>query len=217
MEQNNKFRVLLIHANSTLDTLIPPNLAIMSAVLKQNNIDVRLFDTTFYKTRESTGDDARVKTLQVKETHFEDLGIELYKTDMYEDFLKFVEEYKPHLVGLSAVSLTYPFGIKFLRELKRKYPYISTIVGGIHATVSPEDVLKETSVDYVCRGEGEYALVELCQALQEKKDTTQIKNIWAKKDGQIIKNEPRPLTFVSGASAFRLRGMKNIYSRIDYE
>jgi len=42
------FRVLLIHANSSMDTLIPPNLATLSACLKRAGNEVRLFDTTFY-------------------------------------------------------------------------------------------------------------------------------------------------------------------------
>ena len=187
-----EFKVLLIHANSTQDTLIPPNLSIMSALLKQAGFQVKLFDTTFYKTRDSTGDDARVNTLQVKETNFEELGIYLNKTDMYDDFIKTVNEYAPNLVGLSAVSLTYLFGIKFLRRLREKRKGILTVVGGIHATISPEAVLKEDCVDYVCQGEGEYALVDLCNALRNKKSTTGIKNIWAKKDGKIYKNGPRP-------------------------
>ncbi len=186
------FKVMLIHANSTLDTLIPPNLAIMSAVLKQAGHQVKLFDTTFYKTRESTGDDARVRTLQVKETRFEDVGVELNRTDMYEDFLCCVKEYQPDIVGLSAVSLTYPFGIEFLRKLRRAHPEIPTIVGGIHATISPNEVLREDCVDFVCRGEGEYALNDLCDSLKGNEDTTGIRNLWTKKNGQIFQNPPRP-------------------------
>ena len=186
------FKVLLIHANSTLDTLIPPNLAVISACLKEADIQVRLFDTTFYKTREITGDDARVNTLQVKETSFEDLGIYINETDMYDDFMKLVREYKPDLVGLSAVELTYPFGIKFLQRLKNEGLTTPTIVGGIHATIDPEEVLGEDCVDFVCSGEGEYALVELCEALGDGKDTTDIKNIWTKRNGKIIKNPVRP-------------------------
>ena len=187
-----EFKVLLIHANSTLDTLIPPSLGIISACLKQAGLQVRLFDTTFYKTREFTGDDARVRTLQVKETSFEDLGIHLNTTDMYDDFMKMVKEYKPDIVGLSGVELTYPFGIKFLRRLKNEGFKTPTIVGGIHATTCSAEVLNEDCVDYVCVGEGEYALVELCEALRDGKDTTNIKNIWAKKGGKIIKNPVRP-------------------------
>ncbi len=186
-----KFRVLLIHANSTLDTLIPPNLAIISAVLKDNGNEVKLFDTTFYKTRDSTGDDARIKTLQVKETNFEELDIFLKKTDMYDDFMKTVEDYRPNLIGLSAVSLTYPFGIKFLKRLRQEGYKIPTLVGGIHATISPQDVLSEGCVDYVCVGEGEYAIAELCNAIKNKISTVNIKNIWAKKGDKIYKNKPR--------------------------
>lgn len=186
------FKVLLIHANSTLDTLIPPNLAIIAACLKQAGIQVKLFDTTFYKTRKFTGDDTRVRTLQVKETNFEELGIYLNKTDMYDDFMKVVEDYKPDLVGLSAVELTYAFGIKFLQRLKKEGFSTPTIVGGIHATIDPKDVLKEDCVDYVCVGEGEAALVELCEALRDRKDTTNISNIWTEKNEKILKTPIRP-------------------------
>ena len=171
--------------------MIPPNLAIISAFIKRANIDVKLFDTTFYKTRGKTGDDARVDTLQVKETNFEDLGIQLNEGDMHEDFMKVVEDYEPDLIGLSAVSLTYLMGIDLLKKLKKNDIKIPTIVGGIHATVSPEEVINEDCVNYICVGEGEQALVELCESLRDKKDTKGIKNIWAKKNGQIYRNELR--------------------------
>lgn len=186
------FKILLIHANSTLDTMIPPNLAIMNAFLKRAGIQVKLFDTTFYMTRKKTGDDARVNTLQVKETNFEDLGIYLYETDMYDDFIKTVREYNPDLIGLSAVSLTYPFGIKLLKKLRQERITTPTIVGGVHVTVSPNEVIAEDCVDYICVAEGEQALVELCEALRDNKETINIKNIWAKKNDQIFKNEIRP-------------------------
>ncbi|MFA5142287.1 MAG: 2-aminoethylphosphonate--pyruvate transaminase [Candidatus Woesearchaeota archaeon] len=187
-----EFKVLLIHANSTLDTLIPPNLSIISAVLKQAGITVKLFDTTFYKTRAFTGDDARVRTLQVKETNFEDLGITLNTTDMYDDFIKMVKEYNPDLIGLSAVELTYSFGLKLLKRLRFENIRTPTIVGGIHATLSSEEVLNEKCVDYVCIAEGEFALKELCEALRDNKDDSNIMNIWVKKNGSIIKNPIRP-------------------------
>ncbi len=186
-----QFKILLIQANSTLDTLIPPNLAIMAAFLKKANFEVKLFDTTYYKTREKTGDDVRVNTLQVKETNFDELGIHLKDTDMCEDFMKVVEEYKPDLIGLSAVSITYPFGIEFLKRLRAEGNYAPTIVGGIHATIWPNEVLGEECVDYICVGEGEQALVELCTGLRDYKNTTNIKNIWAKRNGKIYKNPPR--------------------------
>ncbi len=94
----DKFKVLLIHANTPMDTLIPPALATLSACLKRAGNEVKLFDTTFYDTRGFTGDDARVRTLQVKETNFKNLGIFFETTDMTEDFLKTADEYKPDLI-----------------------------------------------------------------------------------------------------------------------
>src|SRR3989338_3295085 len=166
-----EFKMLLIHANSPMDTLIPPNLAMLAAFLKRADIQVKLFDTTFYKTREFTGDDVRIATLQVSQTNFDELGIHYNETDMYDDFMRIVRDYKPNLIGLSALELTYPFGIKFLNRLRKEKFSTPTIVGGTRATIDPEEVLTDSSVDFVCVGEGEYALVELCEALRDGKDT----------------------------------------------
>lgn len=111
------FKVLLIQANLPMDTLIPPSLATLSACLKQENIGVELFDTTFYKTRNVTGDDARVETLQVKETDFSKFGIEFNRSSMISDFITRYLVYNPDLVALSAVSLTYSHGLKLLKSI----------------------------------------------------------------------------------------------------
>src|SRR3989344_9407412 len=182
------FRVLLIHANSSMDTLIPPNLATLSAYLKQAGIAVKLFDTTFYNTRGFTGDDARVRTLQVKETSFKKLGIDFNKTEMVEDFLQMVQEYKPALVGLSAVELTFQMGMRLINAVKEASPEIITVVGGSHALTSPEKVICEKNVDVVSVGEAEKSFVELCEKLQHQEDYAHIANFWVKKDGQTHKN-----------------------------
>lgn len=182
-------KLLMIQANSPMDTLIPPNLSVISSYLKQHDIQVELFDTTFYKTREITGDDARVMSLQVKPTDFAKFGIAFNKTNMIDDFLLKVQKSKPNLIGLSAVSLTYPHGLKLLKSLGDNRP--PTIVGGAHATVCPDSVIKEDAVDMVCVGEGEEALLELCQKIQNNEDITKIRNLWVKSN-QIHKNPVRP-------------------------
>jgi radical SAM superfamily enzyme YgiQ (UPF0313 family) len=174
-----------------MDTLIPPNLAIISACLRKAGIDVSLFDTTFYRTRDITGDEKRVETLQVKETDFSEYGIFYKETDMVEDFKEKVNEYQPNLIGLSAVSPTYKDGIRLLQSIKDKK--IPTIIGGVHATVYQEKVLEEDCVDMICIGEGEEALVELCKKMQNNENIYDTKNIWFKKDNEIIKNPLREL------------------------
>ena len=186
---DNKFKVLLVHANSSMDTLIPPALATLSACIKKASNEVKLFDTTFYNTRGFTGDDARVRTLQVRETKFEDLGIYFNKTDMVEDFVKVVEEYKPDLIGVSAVELTFEMGMKLINAAKSVNPDIKVVFGGSFALTAPEKVISEKNIDIVCVGEAEKSFVELCNKLKNEEDYTGVLNLWIKKDGQIHKNK----------------------------
>lgn len=70
---------------------------------------------------------------------------------------------------------------------------IPKIHGGLHPTIAPDECLSLPEVTVICRGEGELALLEFCQAVRDGKEYSQIQNLWVKKDGQIIKNPVRPL------------------------
>ena len=188
VNDDRKFKVLLIHANTSMDTLIPPALATLSACLKRAGNEVRLFDTTFYNTRGFTGDDARARTLQVKETNFADLGIYFKKTDMIPDFIQMLEDYKPDLIGLSAVEVTFSMGLKFINAAKSIRPNVKIVVGGSLAVTAPERVISEKNIDIVSIGEAENSFVELCEKLKNDEDYTKILNLWIKKDGKVHKN-----------------------------
>lgn len=185
------FKVLLIYANKMMENLIPINVSILSAVLRKSGFDVKLFDTTFYPTEDESGYDIRSRNLQIRNFDFTQYGINLKQTDMYTDFRSLVEEYRPDLIGLSAVEETYPLGISLLKTTRDFR--IPTIVGGIHAIFSPEEVLAEEYVDMICIGEGEEALVELCEKMQKRQDFTDVGGIWFKKNGTILKNPRRRL------------------------
>ena len=63
--------------------------------------------------------------------------------------------------------------------------------GGVHPTIEPEDSINQPAVDMVCIGEGEEALCELLNRLDEK--PTDVQNIWFKVNGEIVRNPVRPL------------------------
>lgn len=93
------------------------------------------------------------------------------------------------LIGISSYASTSIRAVQLINFLK---PLNKPVIwGGIHATISPEDCIKH--VDYVCRGEGEEAIIEFVEKLQKKKDLTKIKNFWVRKDEIIHKNDIRPL------------------------
>jgi radical SAM superfamily enzyme YgiQ (UPF0313 family) len=184
-----EFRVLLINCNTMLDTLITAGIGILSACLRQKGIEVRLFDTTFYRTAERTGDEARAYSLQVKKTDFADLGIVPEPGDVVEDFVKTVESWRPDLIGLSCIEVTFPLGMRLLEAVR--HTGVPTIVGGPYATFAPEIVIRHPGVDMVCVGEGEAALVELCERMAQGGDTLSIANLWAKRGEHIVKNPVR--------------------------
>ncbi|MFA5153102.1 MAG: B12-binding domain-containing radical SAM protein, partial [Clostridia bacterium] len=64
---------------------------------------------------------------------------------------------------------------------------------GIHPTSVPEKVIKNEFVDFIITGEGEGALADLVQKLENQDSDFRINNLWSKKDGQVIANEPRGL------------------------
>lgn len=102
------------------------------------------------------------------------------------------ERYNPDLIAFTALTNIYSWEKNIAAELK-KHINAPIIFGGIHATNAPELILKEAFIDMICVGEGEGAIVELADSLENKEVNYDIKNIWFKKDNTVIKNSVRPL------------------------
>lgn len=98
------------------------------------------------------------------------------------------------LVAFSVLTDFYAWAKEYAAEIKKRIPEVPIIFGGIHPTLVPDYVLKDRNVDFVCVGEGEVALVELANALQNKDRSFPIPNIWYRSsEGGIARNEPRKL------------------------
>jgi radical SAM superfamily enzyme YgiQ (UPF0313 family) len=78
-------------------------------------------------------------------------------------------------------------------QLKEVLPNIKALAGGAHVTVVPE-FIQEPGIDAICQGEGEYAVVDFVNAVEQGGDLTKIPNIWFKDAaGTIHQNAPRAL------------------------
>jgi anaerobic magnesium-protoporphyrin IX monomethyl ester cyclase len=97
----------------------------------------------------------------------------------------------PRLVGFSITSNMVPFLREWSSWIKERWPDALVVAGGVHPTLVPEETLSIPSVDLVCVGEGEGAIVELATALQENRPPAGIDNLWWKRPGGSI--EPSPL------------------------
>jgi radical SAM superfamily enzyme YgiQ (UPF0313 family) len=185
---SSKFKVLFLYPNEPFLNPAPIAIGILAAILKQRDIEVDVFDSTFYETEAINSDLAKLEHLQVKPFNFRERGIFPDKGDMFEDLRAKVKDFKPNLIALSVLEGTYRMGLKMLEAIK-DYK-IPVVVGGVLPTIAPDEVIANPAVNFVCVGEGESALLELCQSLIEGKDYTKIKNLWVKKNHNVIIRNP---------------------------
>jgi anaerobic magnesium-protoporphyrin IX monomethyl ester cyclase len=93
----------------------------------------------------------------------------------------------PRFVGITASTVLIDNALALSKIVKKKYPNTKIIIGGVHATVKPEEVLSSKEVDYAVMGEGEYSLLELLSNNQPET----IKGIGFKKEDKIFINPGR--------------------------
>lgn len=188
------FRVLLVNCNTPMDNLIPAGVSLISAVLKAEGFDIRCFDTTFYKPPDFvTGDEARTQTLQVRKTDLEEVGIHPKPGPVTEDFRRLVLDYRPNLIGFSIIECTYLLALDLARAIADYDRGVPRVVGGVHATFAPEDLIANALINIVCVGEGEYPMLDLALALAEGRDPARIANLWVRQNGTVVRNGLRSL------------------------
>jgi radical SAM superfamily enzyme YgiQ (UPF0313 family) len=107
-----------------------------------------------------------------------------------EDLITTVCEHNPQLLAFSAITGPHRKLVQASQEIKEG-PDIWSVFGGPHPTYFPQ-MIEEDGVDIICRGEGEYPMLELVEALEAGKDFTSIQNLWVKHKGQIYRNPLRP-------------------------
>lgn len=110
-----------------------------------------------------------------------------------EALLSYVGSSDPDLIGFSAVTHQWHYARKYARIIKKVFD-VPIACGGMHATFMPEEVISEPSINMLCIGEGEYALLDVLERMESNGDLSTIPNIWVKNEqGTIFQNEVRGL------------------------
>lgn len=71
----------------------------------------------------------------------------------------------PAIVGISTMTVTVPETLRLARFIKEISPASVVIVGGVHATIAPQDLIGEPAVDYVLKGEADRSFPRLVEAI----------------------------------------------------
>ena len=87
-----------------------------------------------------------------------------------ETILRRLEVGQFDVLGLTAVTPTYGNAVEIAGAAKARCPQVTTVLGGIHATVDPIECAKEAALDFIVVGEAEVTAVELIDAIVRKAD-----------------------------------------------
>lgn len=108
-----------------------------------------------------------------------------------EDTLKEIENTNPDYIMCELTTPTVAYDYNTLTRIKERFPNIKIIVGGTHATILPEQVLKECeAIDFIVRQEYDFTVPELVQT----DNLESVRGISYRKDNQIIHNPDCELT-----------------------
>ncbi|MEJ2365164.1 MAG: radical SAM protein [Deltaproteobacteria bacterium] len=112
------------------------------------------------------------------------------------------------LVGITLDTSRYYKGMDYARMLKSRG--VRVVVGGPHASFMAEEILGSGAADYVVRGEGEHAMLELAEALSQGDNLEQIKGLSYRLDNEVIHNADRTYSDDLDTLPFPARNLLNM-------
>ena len=146
-EKNNvkiNSKVCLVNTASRANSLSPPlGLMYIAAYLEKNGIEVDIVDI---------------------KRDFYSLLTESHRKIVEDEILEEIIKIKPELIGIGCLVTEVEEVINLSKRIKEKLRDTLIIVGGIHASMYPGDLLfLDSPIDYVVIGEGEQTVNELVQ------------------------------------------------------
>ena len=105
----------------------------------------------------------------------------------FEDIEQKIREFSPDAVGVSCLFSSQIENVyevfKIAKKINNK---IITVMGGAHPSAVPEESMRDKNIDFAVIGEGETALKKLLQALDTKKELSDIEGLACRINGQTV-------------------------------
>lgn len=150
----------------------PVGLVSLASVLKENGHNVCVYDMDHDAKAISMPPEELMNSYDNYAKNLNDDCHYIWKE--LEDVIK---KTNPDFIGISVFSSALSSSKKIIEYIKNKYPYIKIGVGGVHATLKPNDFT--SLVDYVMTGEGENIICDVVEGKVPKGivNGTRIKNL----------------------------------------
>jgi len=107
----------------------------------------------------------------------------------FAEIKKSILDFKPDVVGVSCLySMQYKNAHKVCKTAKEADNTILTIMGGAHPTSLPEETLRDSNVDAVILGEGDFTTKEFLDSLRKGEPLNRIDGLAFRDNGKIVIN-----------------------------
>ena len=110
----------------------------------------------------------------------------------YDSIKLKIEDQKPSIIGIPLMTFSQDWGVNTASRIRQDYLNVKVVFGGPHPTFF-HDFIEQDGVDTMVVGEAEHAFAELVDAYTKGNPLTGIKNIHFKSNGEIVRNETRPI------------------------
>ncbi|MCX7957847.1 MAG: B12-binding domain-containing radical SAM protein, partial [Deltaproteobacteria bacterium] len=129
-----------------------------------------------------------ISSVLKKKGHSTNLFIASLESNVFDK----VRDFSPDAILFSVVITKQDYYDRLGRELKKSFPDIKIIAGGPYITLK-HSFAENDWLDFAVAGEGEEAIEELADALENNLDTRNIKNLIYREEGRVVVNELRDL------------------------
>ena len=106
-------KVLFVYPNTYGMNMLPPAIALFSALLKKNGHQSEIFDTTYYSLDHGIDSDgSKMERLNVVPYKMDEKGIKQKTSDWKKDLNAQVDRFQPDLIAISSTEDMYELGPK---------------------------------------------------------------------------------------------------------
>jgi len=105
-----------------------------------------------------------------------------------------IERHNSALVGFSVLQSNHLQSLAIAKNIRARFPNLPIIFGGPFPTMLPEEIMKHDEADFVLRGEGENAIIEIMEYVQGERARTGIEGLCYKEKGGNVIVPPRTPT-----------------------